>query len=515
MRRIESQRGIPSTIRRSLLGAAVASASGGVLLAGSLVASSALAAGGAPDATVSLVNGGEAGEALSANVNIHIESPDFAIIELSNTAVPWIAGSDSSPSLFRLGFNLEDGPNPKCLEIEGAPAWKLKGGKNFCKGQFKKGKWGWKKNKGCSSEFVADWSDWDWNDDGDDDDDDDINTTFDYQLRVKKNKKLNGVHPGESLTFGIHVKPECQADFAFTTEQFSGAETSLSGGGPGQWAAKFFGKAEVTVEKSKWKKGNLITWTTTYKTTKKGCAAGFVEIPVQNCEPRFTWAELIAGSADLNGLPSDYADPDSRAGTLQILYNGGEGFDPTGQTSDQPFEAATVTLRNGVGSILEQWQVNRRYAAAQGCEVGSPFPRCWVSAFVDSVDGLLQIIVPNIANDSNDNFDESGDRVTVSGELLMDYTEAQDFSDNGHQTYLVTWEAPNGISTAQLQLRGRYDAGLDGLDGTDSLQDLFRRNLPGQPDYLAPSMVVIEETDTKLVLGINLQAASEDICEGL
>jgi hypothetical protein len=457
-----------------------------------LTASTAWAA----DANVSLQNEGPGGAALTANVDIDVVAPDRAVLNISNTAAPWLANSSDSPRLFRLGFNLASDVAPGCLELAGSPKWQLKKGNFFCKGKWFGGAWG-KKNKGCSSDFKADW--------GGDQDEDDLDLTFDYQIRAK-GWGWSGLEPGESIQLELRVKPQCAASFQLTPAEFADAEQTTTGGGDGQWAAKFAGFALETTNNWWWGKNK------TKLVFKKGCAPGDVELPTPSCNPDFTWGELVASSADLNGLPSDFKDPDSRAGSLQLLFNGGVGFDPTGQISDAPHEAATITLRNGASAILEQWQVNRRYAAAQGCEVGSPFPRCWVQAALDAVDGLLRVVVPNIADSSNDGFDESGQRVTVGAELLMDYSAAQDFTDNGHQTFLVTWEAPFGIESAQLLLRGRYDSALDGLGSNDVLEPLFRRNVGSDPDYKSPSIFIVEETATSLTIGVNVEGALSDMC---
>ena len=229
------------------------------------------------------------------------------------------------------------------------------------------------------------------------------------------------------------------------------------------------------------------------------------------CEPVFTWSAFTATASEIIGKQSDLTRYDTRAGSVDYAFNGGYGFD--GITTDRPFDAAILTLRNGLTKILEQWQLNRRWPALVGCESFAGWPRCWIFAPDDSVDDVLSAAVPTYAGSSNDLHDSSGLRVEVSGELHLDYTDGDDHTDNAHETLIVTWYAPLGLDTAQLLLRGRYDHDLDGLTGDDAMVPLLRRNFPWDDDLHDDAVVILEETDTTLTVALNVQAGLVRVCE--
>lgn len=453
------------------------------LVAALLAASSASQA-----ATVELT--GE-DEAYRASVETTVMSSHGLAIEVHNTSDTSDPDWKKAPTLRRLGFNLSDVAPMSCWDLEGPSGWKLKAGGAFC--LF-----------GCGWEH-----DWDDTNEGDE-----FDALFDLQIRAKGwgNK---GLKAGESASFVLTVDPACGVELSEST--FADAPQSIAGSDVGQWAARF--RAVKWVEK----KNKWWGWGWGWKKKKSkfpkvqwSCAAGDLEDaepPVEPCAPEFSWGELVVGAADLNELPSDFMDPDSRAGSLQMFFNGGVGFDADGASTDAAHQSATVSLRNGAGSVLERWEVNRRFPGGQGCVESGAFPVCWVSAAMDAVDGLLSVFVPTFAPDSNDGFDDSGERVRIEGELLMDYTSgATTFEDNGHQTLRVTWVAPLGLDSAQLLLRGRYDAASDGLGSEDVLEVLFSRNVGGIDDSQLSGVVVLEESETTLTIAINVQAGLSDLC---
>lgn len=91
----------------------------------------------------------------------------------------------------------------------------------------------------------------------------------------------------------------------------------------------------------------------------------------------FTWSEFIATAADLNGLPSTLADPDSRGGSVELNFNG--WWDFRGEWADPPYEAAILTLRNGASAVLEQWHLNR-FAPPGSTPTGATRPASGPSA---------------------------------------------------------------------------------------------------------------------------------------
>lgn len=226
--------------------------------------------------------------------------------------------------------------------------------------------------------------------------------------------------------------------------------------------------------------------------------------------PVFTWCEFIATGADNNGLPSVAQDPDSRAGSVELNFNG--WWDFLGEWSDPPFEAAILTLRNGASTILEQWHINRSTPPGvhvNGCNPDRDWPECWKTAPDAIVDGVLSAHTPAAVSSSNEGFDDSGLRVEVSGTLALDYSAPPPFTSNSHESMTLTWVAPLGLDTAQVLLRGRYDGGLDGLDGEDMMIDVFRLNLPLAPDLAPPFVTIVEMTDTQLTIEIPVQEALE------
>lgn len=215
-------------------------------------------------------------------------------------------------------------------------------------------------------------------------------------------------------------------------------------------------------------------------------------------------------SADPSGLPSFNSDPDTRAGSVELNLNGGFGFDAA--AGDAPYEAGILTSRNGAIQILEQWRLSRYWADAIGCEPGGPSYKCWISAPLDLIGTVSSAGVPTLASSSNDGFDPSGLRVEVGGELPIDYG-AGPLVDNSYETLIIGYRAPLGLSTARLQIRGRYDYDLDGLDVGDPMVLLFRRSFPIEPDYQDPSVEILEESDNQVILRINAQAGFLRVCD--
>lgn len=400
--------------------------------------------------------GSSSGAPLSATVSIDVTSAKSATLHIANTSPSPFPGA---PVLTRLGFNLAGGPAASCLSVSSPSNWSLGGSPQpFCgvggTGKAAKG--------------------------------------FAYEVTAKNPMPKNGVAAGATLELVLSVKASCA--YTLSADSFLDAGVSPSGGELVQWAAKF----QVVGADGE----------------DSGCGRGDVDLPEEPkvCTPVYTWSEFIATAAESWGSPSDYYGWDTRAGSVEYNFNGGHGFD--GVNTDRPFEAAILTLRNGASRILEQWQLNRRWANAVGCEAGAPFYRCWISAPLHLVDLVLSAAVPTFAGSSNDGFDLEGDRVEISGEILMDYAGGDVHGDNAHQTLVVTWTSAAGLDTAQLLLRGRYDHDLSGLDGTDPMVPLFRRNFPLDDDMQDPGVVIIEETETTLTIALNVEAGTVAVCEG-
>ena len=459
-----------------------------VLSAFMVIAGSAMARA----ADVVVVLDGEAafsGAPLGAEVAIDIESPHSAVLHVTNTSPQTSPKLKGAPVLEQLAWNLVDGPKAGCFKVEAdGPKWWLTGGaKPLCgkvgpckwSSKGKKGWWFGKKKGWWYGKLGGPWK------------------SFDYGLfsGIPLFKKALG--PGETVDIRLTVKPKCQKKFAFTPEVFTDAPDTKVGGAETQWAAAFLGAGKYGFD--------------------FGCALGDAEPvapPEPACTPVFTWSSFTATAGDMNGLPSvdNPNGSDGRAGSADMAFTGGWGWDAL--TTDPPFAAAVVTLKNGKSGVLEQWHLNRRWPGGEGCAQDDPDQpwKCWLSAATDLVDGVLAAVTPSFVGSSNAGFDDSGLRVEVSADVTVDFSQGDAFADNGHETLTVTWTAPLGIDTAQLLLRGRYDANLDGLDGQDEMIVLLSRNVGAEPDVIAPSVLVVEETETVLKIAVNVQAGLEDVC---
>jgi hypothetical protein len=302
-----------------------------------------------------------------------------------------------------------------------------------------------------------------------------------------------GLAPGDTVELRLSVVEGCPSPVALTAALFEGAPRSRAGEDEGQWGASFSAESSLV-----------------------GCDAGDFEVapasdgggaPEAPEGVLVTWSEFVATAADENGLPSQDQASDSRAGSVELNFGGwlGGGQPP----DDAPFEAAIVTLRNGRSDLLSQWQINRARRPAGlpsgGC-LQKPHWECWVEAPYAVTDGALVAAVP-MQGDSNDGFDDGGQRITVAGAAHLDYGDGPPFADNSHETMELTWAAPLGLETAQLLLRGRFDRDADGLDAKDGMVDLLRLNVTGLADLAPPFVEEVARTDTTLTVRLNVEQA--------
>ena len=401
-----------------------------------------------------------------AAVDVSIVNATTAVVRVSNTSPSGAATTVGGPVLTRVGFNLSSGPTQGCLTLDnGGDRWELVTDPEPYCGEATTG------GAGGPATTVG-------------------TSAFAYSIEARPQALEHGLASGQTANLRVRVDPECDPDFVFTNQAFATAVLVLMGDEEGQWAAAFEGQ-----------EGDATTT----------CTHG--RFP---CRPVHTWSELVATAGDMNGLPSLYANVDGRAGSLELNFNGGEGFD--GITSDPPYEAALVTLRNGTGQKLEQTLYNRTFTPAKlapdGCSIGYAYDQCWIFAPDDLQGQRLRGYLPSKVVNSNVSFDVlPSDRVQVSGGATVDYRFGDTFADNRRESFTVTWKAPRGIHTAQILLRGRYDKDLDDLGPEDGMVTLFRRNFPASlPDMSHPSVRVLAESPTVLVIGVNVQDALEAVC---
>jgi hypothetical protein len=453
------------------LGFALGGACAGLLALGGVAAAQPLQVT-SPQVTAS-ISGSAKGNPLSGEVSVQVESAKSVLIEIANTTPETSSTIPGAPVLTRLGFSLDGNPAGSCIQLED-PTGRFsltKDVSDFCGvGGNKQGcgwKWGKKKKKKSQG--------------------------FTHAINAKSPSVKKGIEQDETVTLRLKVHPSCS--YSFSPGSFADAPFVGSGSSETQWAAQF----QLVGKCGK----------------HSGCGYGESEEVPDTCKPVYTWSEFIATSADLNQLPSAFKDPDSRAGSVEFNFNGGSGFN--GVSNEAPYDAAILTLRSGEPSILEQWQFNRTLTPAvldaNGCSVGSAFSQCWIFNPEDSVAQVLSATVPTNVSSSNEGFDESGLRVEIAGGVDIAYSETV-FEDNGHQKMLVEWHAPLGLETAQLLLRGRYDWDLNFLGSTDYFVPLLSRNIAALgPDFTHPSVDIVEETANTLRIVVDVQGATEAVCE--
>lgn len=404
----------------------------------------ALASGGV---TVALSGAGSAsGAPLSALVEIDVLDASSARILVTNTAPATSSTVPGAPILTRVGFNLADGPDAACLSLA-TPDGRFAMARRvqpFC-GRTPK-----------------------------------LGAMFAYGFDAENPAPATGIERDEALAFVLSVDPAC--GYALTPSSFTDAPSSPSGGVLTQWVAKF----QVVGEGGE----------------DSGCAGGDTsEAP----EPEYIWSEFIATGAEVTPLPSVFRADDTRAGSVELNYNGGYGFNDL--IGDAPFTAATANLRNGAGVILEQWQVNRFYAPhnldADGCSTTTAIPQCW--AWGEG--GPVTVALPTHVADSNEGFDPgSADRVTVRAETTVDDGGAP--TDNSAQWFTITWEDPSGLDADRMNLRLHFDANLNRTLGDDPIYSLFRVRFPGDgPDFVSPVVNVVAVTATSVTVEVNVQDA--------
>ncbi|NUN16239.1 MAG: hypothetical protein HUU55_21640, partial [Myxococcales bacterium] len=416
------------------------------------------------DSTVQLDGEASAGEILNAQIDVNALTSNSVTLTIKNTSPQESSTILGAPILTRLGFNLAGNPAAGCLVLED-PSGRFEFAtkvRPFC---------------GLGGTPVS------------------KKDTFAFSINAKNPAPKNGIKVGETVTLVLKVSSKC--NYALTPESFLEAPLSPTGGILAAWAAKF----QVVG----------------FNGEDSGCASGSPTAPpVCKCTPVYTWSEFIATAADLNNLPSATNPQDSRAGSVEINFNGNHGF--SGFFTDPAYGAGILSLRNGLGKVIEQWQLNRKWPPssldANGCNTLMSYPQCWIFYPQDAFAGLLEAIIPTYSSGSNSGFDNSGKRVEISGSSAIDFTVGT-LSNNDHESFVVSWDAPLGINTAQVLLRGRYDWDLDGLDGSDTWFVLARRNIPGQgPDYIHPSVTVLEETSTSFVIEVQAGPALEAVCGG-
>jgi hypothetical protein len=242
----------------------------------------------------------------------------------------------------------------------------------------------------------------------------------------------------------------------------------------------------------------------------------------RTCAGNYGWAAFIATAAEVSGSKSVASASDTRAGSMEINISGGVGFN--GVDNDPPFRAALTTLRNGLSGRIEQDQVGRRWRAGgldgDGCRTVDGMTQCWINAPGDLVGGKLVAANPSEGRDSNAEFDASGNRVRISGQVSVGHSGS---AAPNNTEVKMRWDAPKGLHTARLDWRAQFDADANGDLANDPIVTLLRVRYPGSgPDLLAPGVRIVDKTDTALELAANVQKvldytcnnAVDEVCEG-
>jgi len=320
-----------------------------------------------------------------------------------------------------------------------------------------------------------------------------------YGIVAQKPAPHNGIKRGETGVMTLQIDSEA----SLTTAFFDGLE----------WALKF----QVVGEGGE----------------DSGCSFGNAEpVVVDNAPPVVYYeSEFVASAAEVwPGLPSEFRDLDTRAGSVEINTFGGlrpNGAFPTANT-DPAFEAGIVSLRTGdSGKIVEQKHVERRWPPAldtNGCSTNASlsFPQCFIWAYdrgtlpgsLDANNLLVANVPDNGAGDSNYLFDDSGNRVAVEGDLTADYSMFSAM-DNGHQTMTATWTVPDDRvlrEETQMLFRGRYDWNCSGLESGDEMVPLFYVNGADSNDNMqVDGVTIVEDSDTRLTITVNVQVALDAV----
>lgn len=423
-----------------------------------LVAWPATVASAKPDVDVELRGESHfARQTLTARVQIELESDDTARVRVTNTSPPFLGDPANGPFLTRMGLNLMQGPPRQCLDLEDE-----EGNDDFML-------------QGTTMPFCSRV----WKSD----------VLYSYGLRARGPYHDGGIAPGDSRVFRLSVREECRRRYRLTADTFLDASRSWSGGRWGQWAAAFRAAGPWGLDGG----------------CGQGMAKRFAEVLV------FTWADFVATSAESVGKPSFEQASDTRAGSVQIAMNGGVGFDAT--TFFRPFEGAIVTLKNGAGSILEQWMSGGTRLIPSldesGCKPESEGRQCWLYVPHDLIDGQLFAFVPNRSDGSNEGFDDSGGRVEVRGEIVQDFRDGWP-EDSSGRTVRFLWTDPDGLDGDLLELRVRYDVGLDGSFNDDPFVVFLRFGWTGSgPDFLARSLKVLHVSTNALLVELDVQEALE------
>lgn len=417
-----------------------------------LLAALLLASGAAQAAELSvlLVGTAQDGAPLEATVGVEVLAADEALLHVTNVSGPSPGVVVSAP-IDRVGFNLKGGPPASCLTVEEPAGWTV----------------GPSTTAWCGAGDLVSGP---------------VTTTgFMVQL---DGSGAGGIPAGEVRDIRLRLAPACLVGYAMTVDSFARANPAPAAGSLAQWAVTY---------------------------GDHGCARGRWEGDPKDCRPLYTWSEFIATAATVDASPSVYSPYDRRAGSVELNFNGRSGMN--GVTTDRPYDAAILSVRNGASTLLEQHQVNRVWAGGDGCADKGWFWRCWLFAPDDLTGDSLSAWAPVYSVSSNAMFDDTGTRVEVSGHLHLSYAGGDTPTDNAHEHFVVTWFAPQGMDTAQLHLRGRFDRDLDGLDEhDDAMMELFRRNLVGWSDFQAPPVAVLVDNDHEVTIAVNVQWGLERVC---
>lgn len=236
------------------------------------------------------------------------------------------------------------------------------------------------------------------------------------------------------------------------------------------------------------------------------------------CPGDFTWLDLTAISAERVPFPSLLHPADTRAGSVDLHLNGGWGFGSN--ETDPAFAAGFLTLRDGAGNLVEELQLNRRYRPASltpdGCTTSAGAPQCWLPPDGGTPHGVLVASVPHRVRDSNEGFDDSGQRITVAGLLRVDLS-GEPPRDSSHESVRITWNAPRGIDSARILLRGSYRRAphASGIVPESFTVPLLRGGWVDQVGEGRIAVAVVREverTENRLTVELSAQPLIEYLC---
>jgi len=399
--------------------------------------------------------GAASGLPLATRVEAYVESGRELRLRINNNTQETSSGRLGGPVLTGIGFNLAGDLPRDCLEVVGqesrAPVLVPRAGVL----------------PACVAPTV-----------------DPAATLFVVELGA--DDETPGVARAQTRDLVLRIRDGCPSDFAFTKEGLLGAPRAQAAGRLVQWAGYL---DRVGIDGA-----------------DGGCITGDGEAAPAKPVLDRVWTNFNVTSAELTPQPSRASETDTRAASVEVRFD--DRVDRNGQLHPPALPTVIVTLRDGAGTILEQWHVNERHppetVGEDDCDTATPYERCYL--FADDAQGRegLFVEVPRVVEHSNVGFDDDGGRVVVSARA--GFTNAR---DRLQRSVRIEWEHPESIEKARFEVRAQADYNLDGSFEDDPFVPLFRARWGGSgPDLLESPVTVVRQTATSATIEIDVEEAA-------